>query len=66
MAYIFQCEGDRLIFTFLIEVWCSPEVSGARPPPCSNFSFTKVGAHHAVLFGGVRGNNDEDLSLIHI
>ena len=37
---------------FLLGTWSSPTVRGARPPPCHNFSFTKVDDHHAVLFGG--------------
>ena len=40
----------------------SPPVTGTRPPPCSEFSFTMVDDHNAVLFGGRRQgyvlNND--------
>ncbi|XP_064393183.1 kelch domain-containing protein 2-like [Halichondria panicea] len=32
-------------------VWSSPELRGERPP-CSNFTFTMVDQHRAVLFGG--------------
>ena len=32
--------------------WSSPNVSGQRPPPCSDFSLTETDDHHVVLFGG--------------
>ena len=32
--------------------WSSPPTTGPRPPPCSNFSFTAINNHQAVLFGG--------------
>jgi hypothetical protein len=32
--------------------WCSPGVSGTRPPPCAFFSFTAIDQHRAVVFGG--------------
>ncbi|XP_064393126.1 uncharacterized protein LOC135340711 isoform X2 [Halichondria panicea] len=33
-------------------VWSSPELIGERPSPCSDFTFTMVDQHRAVLFGG--------------
>ena len=32
--------------------WSSPTITGTRPPPCFDFSFTMVDESHAVLFGG--------------
>ena len=32
--------------------WSSPPITGTRPPPCTQFSFTKIDEQHAVLFGG--------------
>ena len=32
-------------------------MSGTRPPPCSDFSFTMIDDHHAVLFGGVQSDD---------
>ena len=32
--------------------WSSPPITGTRPPPCADFSFTKIDEQHAVLFGG--------------
>ena len=29
-----------------------PNSTGAVPPPCSDFTFTKINADSAVLFGG--------------
>ena len=34
--------------------WSSPPTTGTRPPPCSDFSFTTINDHQAVLFGGVQ------------
>ena len=31
-------------------------MTGTRPPPCQDFSFTMVDESHAVLFGGVSGS----------
>ena len=39
----------------LLGKWSSPQTTGKRPPPCSNFSFTIVDDHRAVLFGGFQG-----------
>ncbi len=33
--------------------WSVPEFRGERPPPCSNFTFTKVDQYRAVYFGGM-------------
>ncbi len=46
----FQCYEDDAIP--LPGVWSSPELRGERPPPCSDFTFTMVDQHRAVLFGG--------------
>ena len=43
-SLIFMC--------FLSGTWSSPTITGTRPPPCQNFSFTMVDESHAVLFGG--------------
>lgn len=32
--------------------WFEPEASGSCPPPCVDFSFTKVDGHRAIVFGG--------------
>ena len=32
--------------------WSIPTTTGCRPPPCSDFSFTAISDHLAVLFGG--------------
>ena len=32
--------------------WSSPLMTGSRPPPCSDFSFTTVDNNRAVVFGG--------------
>ena len=32
--------------------WSSSPITGTRPPPCRDFSFTKIDEQHAVLFGG--------------
>lgn len=32
--------------------WSSPTTMGSRPPPCVDFSLTKVDSHRAVVFGG--------------
>ena len=36
----------------LPDVWSSPEVKGERPPPCAQFTLTKVDQHRAIQFGG--------------
>ena len=33
-------------------------MTGKRPPPCSDFSFTMVDEFHAVLFGGDSDSGD--------
>jgi len=35
-----------------IDLWTSPKIKGEKPPPCAEFTFTKVGGDHAVMFGG--------------
>ena len=37
----------------LTGTWSSPTLRGTRPPPCGNFSLTKIDDHRAVLFGGI-------------
>ena len=32
--------------------WSSPAVTGTKPPPLSQFSFTKVDSRRAVVYGG--------------
>ena len=47
--------------------WSSPPTTGPRPPPCSNFSFTAINNHQAVLFGGGqpgRGSRVNDCYLM--
>ena len=34
--------------------WSSPPMTGSRPPPCYNFSFTTVDGNRAVVFGGAQ------------
>lgn len=33
-------------------MWSTPAVTGTPPPHLSNFTFTLIDSHHAVLFGG--------------
>ena len=35
--------------------WSCPAVTGTKPPPFFNFSFTKVDSRRAVVYGGVTG-----------
>ena len=35
--------------------WSSPAVTGTKPPPLSDFSFTKVDSRRAVVHGGYTG-----------
>ena len=35
--------------------WSSPAVTGTKPPPLENFSFTKVDNRRAVVYGGFTG-----------
>ena len=35
--------------------WSSPAVTGTKPPPLADFSFTKVDSRRAVVYGGVTG-----------
>ena len=35
-------------------MWSSPEVSGTRPPPCKDCSFTMIDERYAVMFGGTQ------------
>ena len=39
----------------LLGEWSSPAVTGTKPPPLSNFSFTKVDSRRAVVYGGGTG-----------
>ena len=32
--------------------WCSLEVTGEAPPPCSNFTLITVGEKRAAMYGG--------------
>ena len=36
--------------------WSSPAVTGTKPPPLSDFSFTKVDSRRAVVYGGLMEN----------
>ena len=57
-----------LVNTILLSVaeWSSPLTTGPWPPPCSNFSFTAINHHMAVLFGGVQPEHDavDDVYII--
>ena len=46
--------------------WFSPPVSGARPPPCSDFTLIAIDSHRAVLFGGIRPRRDGPVSDLYI
>ena len=35
--------------------WSSPAVTGTKPPPLTDFSFTKVDSRRAVVYGGYTG-----------
>jgi len=39
--------------------WSIPTTTGPRPPPCSDFSFTSISDHLAVLFGGYQPGRRE-------
>ena len=39
----------------LAGVWCSPTVSGTRPPPCAGFTLTAIDNYRAIMFGGLDG-----------
>ena len=60
--------SNCLVNTFLISVaeWSSPSTTGPRPHPCSNFSFTAISHHKAVLFGGVQPEHEavDDVYII--
>ena len=45
-------KSPRLI---LLGSWFSPEVTGTRPPPCSNFTFVPIDDKRVLLFGGDQG-----------
>ena len=57
-----------LVNTILLSVaeWSSPLTTGPWPPPCSNFSFTAINHHMAVLFGGVQPEHEavDDVYII--
>ncbi len=42
--------------------WSVPTTTGDTPPPCSDFTFTAIDSHRAVLFAGcvpkLPSNND--------
>lgn len=42
---------------FSLDLWSPVNTSGSRPPPCSDFSFTMIDDHRAVLFGGMSGQS---------
>ena len=42
------------MFLYMISgKWSFPAVTGTKPPPLSNFSFTKVDSRKAVVYGGM-------------
>ena len=51
-----SCEFLLAGFLPLSGIWCSPPVSGTRPPPCGDFSLTMIAQHLAVLFGGYQSS----------
>ena len=40
------------VFLFILGLWSSPSISGARPPPCFSFSLTMTDEDQAVMFEG--------------
>lgn len=44
--------------------WSLATATGAVPPPCWGFSFTKIDDHHVVLFGGHDGNYIDDVYIL--
>ena len=45
---------DRLVHSSTTSgEWSSPPVTGTKPPPLYNFSFTKIDNRRAVVFGGL-------------
>ncbi len=47
-------------------IWSSPTVTGTKPPPCTNFSLTRVDDYHAVLFGGSGGPTHGSMNSVYI
>ena len=37
--------------------WSSFKVTGQAPPPCSDFTLTRVGEKRAAMYGGYDGSN---------
>ena len=50
--YVVHDHTVMIIYTLGHGVWSSPVMSGSRPPPCRNFTFTSIDKHRALLFGG--------------
>ena len=44
-----------MFFSTVTGEWSSPAVTGTKPSPLTNFSFTKVDSRRAVVYGGVTG-----------
>ena len=46
--------------------WSSPAVTGTKPPPLSDFSFTKVDSRRAVVYGGLTGSGGGDAYVLEL
>ena len=47
--------------------WSSPAVTGTKPPPLSDFSFTKVDSKRAVVYGGwTKGRKASDTYVLEL
>ena len=47
--------------------WSSLKVTGKVPPPCSNFTLTKVGEKRAAMYGGwLEGGTFDDLFIVEL
>jgi len=43
---------EHVLLHRFTDKWSSPPTTGPRPPPSTQFSFTAINNHQAVLFGG--------------
>ena len=54
LSVVYLANKNSLSISLSAGKWSIPTTTGPRPPPCSNFTFTAVSDHLAVLFGGGR------------
>ena len=49
-------EGIYVFGVLFAGIWSTPSTTGRHPPPCTWSTFTSIGPHRAVLFGGYLPN----------